>query len=370
MTISDVNSGEFWQIFARQGMRNLRNPQLERGEVRIEDIELDIKSRDDIPAILIGLQYLYSQKALRDRLFALMDKYILPGVNRKVGRPGMAMWSILVLAVVKQGLGCDFDRLHDLANQHMAIRQFLGHADIGDKTRYHYQTLVDNVSLLNPKLLGKVNQLVVECGHTVVGKKPGEPLRGRCDSFVAETNVHYPTDVNLLWDAMRCMLRYAGRTASKHDVSGFRQWVHLQQSFKKRFNKVRKTRRASPKHIKAYLKACAELIGRVEALLLELVAKGEPRWKINKIAYFLKHAVQQINQIDRRILKGETIPHNEKVFSIFEPHTRWISKGKAGRPVELGVQVCIIECQYQFILHYERLSSRIVCLPFVSLMKS
>ena len=77
-------------------MRNLRNPKLERGEVRIEDIELDIKCRDDIPAILIGLQYLYSQAALRDRLFALMDKYILPGVNRKVGRPGMAMWSILV----------------------------------------------------------------------------------------------------------------------------------------------------------------------------------------------------------------------------------------------------------------------------------
>ena len=57
-------------------MRNLRNPKLERGEVRIEDIELDIKSRDDIPAILIGLQYLYSQKALCDRLFALMDKYV------------------------------------------------------------------------------------------------------------------------------------------------------------------------------------------------------------------------------------------------------------------------------------------------------
>ena len=93
-------------------MRNLRNPRLERGEVRIEDIELDFKSRDDIPVILIGLQYLYSQKAVRDRIFALMDEYILPGVNRKVGRPGMAMWSILVLAVVKQGLGCDFDRLH------------------------------------------------------------------------------------------------------------------------------------------------------------------------------------------------------------------------------------------------------------------
>ena len=65
------------------------------------------------------------------------------------------------------------------------------------------------------------------------------------------------------------------------------------------------------------------------------------------------HAVRQINQIDRRLLKGETIPQNEKVFSIFEPHTRWISKGKAGRPVELGVPVGIAEDQYQFILHYE-----------------
>ena len=334
-------------------MRNLRNPQLERGEVRIEDIELDIKCRDDIPALLIGLQYLYSQVALRDRFFAFMDECILPGVNRKVGRPGMAMWSILIMGVVKQGLGCDFDRLHELANQHMAIRRFLGHADIGDKKHYHYQTLVDNVSLLNPKLLGKVNQLIVESGHTAVGKKSGAPLRGRCDSFVAESDVHYPTDVNLLWDAMRCMLRSAGRTASKHDVWGLRQWKKLRKSVNERFNKVRKTRRIRPKHVKAYLGYCAELIGRVEALLLKLAAKGEPRWKINKIAYFLKHAVRQINQIDRRLLMGETIPHNEKVFSIFEPHTRWSSKGKAGRPVELGVPVCIIECQYQFILHYE-----------------
>ena len=427
----------------RQDMRKLRNRQLERGEIRIEDIKLNFKSRDDVPALLIGLQYLYSQKALRDRLFAIMNEYIRPGVSKKVGRPGMAMWNILVMGVVKQGLGCNFDRLHELVNEHKTLRKFLGHVS-DDDYQYHYQTLVDNVSLLTPKLLGKVNLLIVQAGHTVEGKKPGAPLRGRCDSFVVEANVHYPvnrhstvthyqrpnmthlqeggtgeevseilffsakskqrpsliysmqiipvclsivarrkgvsatrrggsnwtpifllvghpcklvhnypTDVRLLWDAIRCMLRCAGRAASTHDVSGFRQWVHLQESFKKRFNKVRRAKRASPKHIKAYLKACAELIGRVEALLVELVAKGEPPRKIKKIANFLKHAVQQINQIDRRILKGETIPHNEKVFSIFEPHTRWISKGKAGCPVELGVPVCIIECQYRFILHYE-----------------
>ena len=76
--------------------------------------------------------------------------------------------------------------------------------------------LVNNVSLLNPTLLEKVNQLIVESGHAVAGRKPGTPLRERCDSFNAETDVHCPKDVNLLWDAMRCMLRAAGLPASKH----------------------------------------------------------------------------------------------------------------------------------------------------------
>ena len=51
-------------------MRNLRNPLLGRGEVCIEDIEMDLKSRDDLPALLVGLRYLYSQEPLRERLFA------------------------------------------------------------------------------------------------------------------------------------------------------------------------------------------------------------------------------------------------------------------------------------------------------------
>jgi len=54
----------------------------------------------------------------------------------------------------------------------------------------------------------------------------------------------------------------------------------------------------------------------------------------------------------RRVIEGEKIPHNEKVFSIFEDHTEWISKGKAGVPVELGLKVCILEDQHGFILHH------------------
>ena len=59
-----------------------------------------------------------------------------------------------------------------------------------------------------------------------------------------------------------------------------------------------------------------------------------------------------IGQITRRVLNGETIPADEKVYSIFEPHTEWICKGKAGVRQELGVKVCIVEDQFGFILNH------------------
>ena len=334
-------------------MRHIRNPQMELGEVRIEDIELNHKSRDDIPALLIGLQHLCRDEHFRSRLFALLDEHILPGVDRKTGRPGMEMWRILVMGVARQGLGCGFDRLHELVNEHRTLRRFLGHADVWDDYRCGYQRLVDNVSLLRPELLAAVSGLVVESGHAVARKKSGAPLRGRCDSFVAETDVHYPTDVSLLWDAVRCLLRETGRAAEKSGTPGWRQWKHLTRQVRRLFHRVRRTRRARPEHVEEYLGRCLDLVARAEAALPELAARGVKAWEIIEIESYIAHARRQIGQTDRRLLRGEAIPHGEKVFSIFEPHTRWIAKGKAGCPVELGVPVCVLEDQHGFVLHHE-----------------
>jgi hypothetical protein len=68
---------------------------------------------------------------------------------------------------------------------------------------------------------------------------------------------------------------------------------------------------------------------------------------------FLQHGDRQVDQIRRRVIEGETIPHDEKVFSLFQSHTEWISKGKAGVPVELGIRVCIMEDYHGFILHHK-----------------
>ena len=130
---------------------------------------------------------------------------------------------------------------------------------------------------------------------------------------------------------------------------------YLSREVKKLFNKVRLTRRAKrhPERVAAYVARCRTLVERAEATLDTLRNEGVAELTCRSIVGLAAHARRQIDQVERRLLCGETIPHEEKVFSIFEGHTRWISKGKSGTPVELGVPVALIEDQYGFILHHK-----------------
>ena len=82
-------------------MREVHRSQFQLGQVPIEEIWINPKSRDDIPAVLKGLQHIWCDEELRERLFALLDEHILLEADRTVGRPGMELWQILVLGVLK-----------------------------------------------------------------------------------------------------------------------------------------------------------------------------------------------------------------------------------------------------------------------------
>jgi len=346
-------------------MRSVKNPQLQFGEVTIADIDITPRSRDDIPAILKGLQYLYTDSEARKNVFCALEKVLDPAVSTDTGRPGMELWKIFVLATLKLGLNCDFDRLQELANQHSTLRQMLGHPDWGDTTHYKLQTLIDNVSKLSPAVLADINQVIVDTGHKVAKKKPGDVLRTRCDSFVVETDVHYPTDINLLWDAMRKVIQLTGRLCEDAGVSDWRQHRFNLKQLKKDYRNVQKMKHSSSKDedkkatrceqiqqaYRDYLSKSEHLIGK-SLHTMSICVQPDTVHTIEQIHHYIGHAERQIDQIDRRVLKGETIPHAEKVFSIFEDHTEWVSKGKAGVPVELGVRVSVLEDQHQFILHH------------------
>jgi hypothetical protein len=182
---------------------------------------------------------------------------------------------------------------------------------------------------------------------------------------VVETDVHYPTDINLLWDAMQVVLRNTGRACEHHGIEGWRQYQYHRRSLKQIYRRTQKVRYSNSKKpeqqahkrqqvhqaYQAYLDKAEALLDKAEASVIELSACGALA-EVVTIDKFIAHARRQIDQIQRRVRQDQIIPHQEKVFSLFEPHTRWLCKGKAGTPVELGVAVCVLEDQHQFILHH------------------
>lgn len=157
-------------------MRVVQNSQMLLGQIAIAEITFDPRSRDDIPKILRGLQHVYLNAPLRNAIFALLETEIAPKVSKTQGRPGMPLWTILVCGVLRLDLNTDYDRLHELVNHHDTLRQMLGHSPDYPYT-YAYQTLVDNVNLLTPELLDKINTLVVKEGHLLL-KRATQPCVG------------------------------------------------------------------------------------------------------------------------------------------------------------------------------------------------
>ena len=152
-------------------MRRAKERQMKIGQVPIGKIQFDLRSRDEIPKILIGLQQLYCNEEIREKVFQELMKLVPEDVDPNNGRPGMELWRILVLGMVRLSCNWDYDKLTDIANNHKTLRLMLGHSDFGDESRYALQTLKDNVSLFTAEALDRIKQIVVEHGHELIGKK-------------------------------------------------------------------------------------------------------------------------------------------------------------------------------------------------------
>lgn len=170
---------------------------------------------------------------------------------------------------------------------------------------------------------------------------------------------------------MRKVVTLTAALSDRHGMSDWRQHAynvrHLKRLMRAAQNKKRSRAKSEEQQAKrkalieeahqTYLDAAQRYLDKACNTLVMLEQQGFANelaiaLKI-EIEGFMKHANRQIDQTKRRVILGEVIPHAEKVFSIFEPHTEWICKGKAGVPVELGVKVCVLEDQYQFILHHQ-----------------
>jgi IS5 family transposase len=178
---------------------------------------------------------------------------------------------------------------------------------------------------------------------------------------VLETNVHFPTDLNLLWDAQRKCIDLAERLGKGRGLEGWRKAEDWRRKLKGRMRAVSKLSHGGGRHkeerartaVGRYLEASERLEAKVfqtwQALReqpLELAEIVE----LVQLEYFHTALMRQMDLVERRWLGKEIIPHQEKVFSLFEPHTQWITKGKLFPPVELGHPLLLTTDQHGLIL--------------------
>ena len=184
----------------------------------------------------------------------------------------------------------------------------------------------------------------------------------KTDSYAVESNVHFPTDYNLLWDCARKCLDGFEKYVKKHNVNGWRKLKNWRYEIKGLMREVGKTSASGGKNKDERLKKAAENYLTKVRTLLAKIEKELPMMPLNDFAdfeiyctieHFLNLMKFHIDIVNRRIIKGEKIPHEEKMMSVFETYTEMIIKGKSRPNVELGLKLAITTDQYNLILDFE-----------------
>lgn len=345
-------------------MRKRFEQQMSLGILPIPETKITTKKRSGpLPALCAALKEIFITPKWNEKVFKILESKITEG-KKRTGRPGMDLWQIFVLSQVRLCMNTNYDDLHHIANNDHLIRQIMGvEKGFGyERYEFEYQNIVDNVSLLDDETIRELNQVIVEFGHEVFKKKEAAALSCKTDSFVVKSNVHFPTDYNLLWDCARKSLDMVGKFLKKYpDVKGWRKirnWYSETKSQMRAVGKVCSSGgRGKEQRIKDVVRS---YLSKVRALQdkLERSKMVIPKEDVIDVLFhleldrFMELLNKHIDLLERRLIKGEQIPHEEKVFSIFEDYTEWITKGKLHPNVELGKKLAITTDQYNLIVDY------------------
>lgn len=326
--------------------------------VPIAQTPVNAKSRDSHESIVTALLAIYANPLYFLELLRIMEEEIPSG---KTGRRGMDYWQIYVLATLRVGVNITYDRLEGLVNNCRMTRTLLGIESTGFDTArktFAYQTIHDNVCLLTHNILRRINEHIVAfASEEVFTMKPGESHVIKSDSFVVKTNVHFPTDYNLLWDCIRKSLdtvelivkanpSLAGWGDGKGWCARLKAHARMAGQTSSKGGKDKEVR--LKKVVTEYVDLSSELVRNLIDFL-DQTPKGRDKQNLER---FLLLAIQHIGLLTRRVINEQVIPHHEKIFSIFEQHTEWVNKGKSNPSVELGKMVCITTNQFHVIVDY------------------
>ena len=278
------------------------------------------------------------------------------------GRSGLAPREVLRSLVLMRVKNWDYRELRERIADGYTLRLFTG---FGCRPVPKHNAFHRAFVRLTPATLRVVNDLVVKAAVDL-GLEDGAKLR--VDTTVVQTDIHYPTDSTLLWDAARVLSRLLGRLGKLRGrrIQGFRNRTRAARRRMQALQRMSARQRLGQQTIKyreliaiaeevvACARSALEKFGavRCKGSFRDLVIAG----LLDEIGHYCRLADRVIDQARRRVIDGEQVPTAEKIYSIFEPHTDLIKRGKVRTPVEFGHKVFLAESARGLITQYQMLN--------------
>jgi IS5 family transposase len=246
-----------------------------------------------------------------------------------------------------------------------ALRQF---TRLGTRPMMDFTTLCKLKNAIRPATWKRINRRLADYAVRE-GRITGEALR--LDTTAVETNIHWPTDSSLLWDSYRVLACWIEQVREMDASLVGAGRLQRRRAKREALAIARKAAKKRGQNAEALKPLYRSLLGRVEAICdwtlriaqglsqrIETLRYSE--WKhaqaealVEEIAHFQPLAQRVIDQARRRVLEGQSVPNEEKLFSLFEPHTELLKRGKAGKDLEFGHMIQIQQVAEKFITDYE-----------------
>jgi IS5 family transposase len=276
------------------------------------------------------------------------------------GRPSSPVEVILRMLLLKHLYAWSYQETEDEVDQNLILRWFcrLYWAAVPDDT-----TLIRWANTLKPETLHALNDRVVELARQA---KVTQGRKLRLDATCVQTEIHHPTDSGLLVDSVRVLSRFVKRakglvaeqmrSVEQTCRSRLRSAKRVAQQLHRQLRRKGEDKEAEQKQLYQKLVEITEHIvqqaTRVVAALGQQTQQQATRLRTQAEAV-LPLVKQVIAQTRSRVLEGKKVPSDQKVLSLFEPHTRAIPRHKGGAQVEFGRHVILDEVEGGIITRYE-----------------
>ena len=278
--------------------------------------------------------------------------------NSKTGRRGLTGAQVLLSWILMRIKNWDYRELAERIRDAITLRLF---------TRFYSKPVPCHTAFhrghnrLTTELIRRLNEALLEAA-VQDGLEDGEITRG--DTTVVEANIRHPADASLLWDTVRVLTRllkqlrllvphqlprYPKRTrAAKRRMYELQRMTASQREHQQvpKYRELIGIAEEALKNARLALEATQQLEGRTPADIFDIEMLR------NQITDFCQLGDRVVDQARRRVIDNEQVPAAEKIYSIFEPHTSLIKRGKAGKPVEFGHKVYLAETRSGLITQY------------------